>query len=666
MSLPYSDPSNPALPSPLFSDVSAARGDHLRGNNAAIWGNFAVLEDNGLTLTSTPNAITATGLQQKYICNSASAMINNLPAASGSGNKVIFSNKNTGEVALTPHGTDTINGVNAAWYIYQYEGVELIDAASGAWLIVNKFSMQGSAKAWITARRYRVGEIVLSGNFLYACLVAHTAGTFATDLASGYWSISAMSTIQQHGFLPKSQCAIAGAVDSNGQANFLSASTDGVALSATTTNILIAYANGQDEYGQKNYIEKISADVAKASTWGTLPAGTSYLYKELDITDPLNPVATYGSSLEQPDYVTADNQSNYSILHFEDASVILDDYGHTWTKGAGVSRSNTQAKIGTYSALFDGGSAGHITSDFYFNANKTVFTLECWFYSTSINTTQIIFDSAVTSTRSLLVRLVSSKFNVTLGSTDAATDIINNITGNTTLSSNTWYHVALVFDGTTYKLYLDGTAESNVTTTSSLQILPTLLRIGLDYNNSQGFVGYIDEFRYTPSVKYTGNFTAPTVAFTKDASIYNITLRKFPYIATNRIRCYLGEAVSNGSTVSSVITYALNGEYRKLYLYTTNIAESFSHNIGTVKVDDNIRLCNVITDKGWTPGQYVSATLTGDAAIGVPLRFLPTSRNTSLKPLTYGGMNVLITSNGTYDHPTINYWMFDIYIKRSF
>jgi len=42
MALPYSDPSNPALPSPLFSDLAAVRADHMRANNAAI---FADLEE---------------------------------------------------------------------------------------------------------------------------------------------------------------------------------------------------------------------------------------------------------------------------------------------------------------------------------------------------------------------------------------------------------------------------------------------------------------------------------------------------------------------------------------------------------------------------------------------------------------------------------------------
>lgn len=41
--LPYSDPSNPALPSPLFSDVAAVRGDHMRANNAAIFADLIEL-----------------------------------------------------------------------------------------------------------------------------------------------------------------------------------------------------------------------------------------------------------------------------------------------------------------------------------------------------------------------------------------------------------------------------------------------------------------------------------------------------------------------------------------------------------------------------------------------------------------------------------------------
>lgn len=80
MSLPYSDPSNPALPSPLFSGITATRGDHLRANNNTIFTDLSYLDttmdarwlrtlygDNeyGSTLSTDLNAITKSGL---YTC----------------------------------------------------------------------------------------------------------------------------------------------------------------------------------------------------------------------------------------------------------------------------------------------------------------------------------------------------------------------------------------------------------------------------------------------------------------------------------------------------------------------------------------------------------------------------------------------------------------------
>lgn len=45
------------------------------------------------------------------------------------------------------------------------------------------------ADAWLTATAYAVGDAVIEGGSLYRCLVAHTSGTFATDLAAAYWDL---------------------------------------------------------------------------------------------------------------------------------------------------------------------------------------------------------------------------------------------------------------------------------------------------------------------------------------------------------------------------------------------------------------------------------------------------------------------------------------------
>jgi len=42
--------------------------------------------------------------------------------------------------------------------------------------------------AWVTGTEYLVGAIVTESGTTYTCLVAHTAGTFATDLSAGKWS----------------------------------------------------------------------------------------------------------------------------------------------------------------------------------------------------------------------------------------------------------------------------------------------------------------------------------------------------------------------------------------------------------------------------------------------------------------------------------------------
>jgi type IV pilus assembly protein PilY1 len=47
-----------------------------------------------------------------------------------------------------------------------------------------------TASPWVTAHAYKTGDFVTSGGNFYQCIVAHTSGTFATDLANGRWSLT--------------------------------------------------------------------------------------------------------------------------------------------------------------------------------------------------------------------------------------------------------------------------------------------------------------------------------------------------------------------------------------------------------------------------------------------------------------------------------------------
>ena len=61
-------------------------------------------------------------------------------------------------------------------------------AANSVVALVRNFS------AWVTSTAYAVGDTVATAGVTYTCLVAHTSGTFATDLAAAKWAVAASSS----------------------------------------------------------------------------------------------------------------------------------------------------------------------------------------------------------------------------------------------------------------------------------------------------------------------------------------------------------------------------------------------------------------------------------------------------------------------------------------
>lgn len=77
----------------------------------------------------------------------------------------------------------------------------------------------------------------------------------------------------------------------------------------------------------------------------------------------------------------------------------------------------------------------------------------------------------------------------------------------------TWYHLAASRQGGTLKLFLDGVQVLTVTDAQALSSLQ-LLRVGGNHIGSDGWRGYLDEFRLTRGVaRYTGNFTPSPYPF---------------------------------------------------------------------------------------------------------------------------------------------------------
>jgi len=90
----------------------------------------------------------------------------------------------------------------------------------------------------------------------------------------------------------------------------------------------------------------------------------------------------------------------------------------------------------------------------------------------------------------------------------------------TTVSTNTWYHAALVRSGNNFYIFQSGAqVGTTVTDSDSVPDLASTLTIGrLGVYDGYYLNGWLDEFRVSKgSARWTANFTPPTSAYTPDS-----------------------------------------------------------------------------------------------------------------------------------------------------
>jgi hypothetical protein len=175
--------------------------------------------------------------------------------------------------------------------------------------------------------------------------------------------------------------------------------------------------------------------------------------------------------------------------------------------------STTQAKFGTTSAKFAGGSDWmQMVNNPSLRFGTAPFTIEAWLYPTSTSSMCVV--SVYTGSSGWTWKIsgnVIAWYDNTSG----------NIGGTASVASNTWTHVAIVREGTgtnQFKFYVNGVLD--VTSTCSANFTQTAnCFVGGEGTATPNFAtnvwnGYIDELRITNGyARYTSNFTPPTAAF---------------------------------------------------------------------------------------------------------------------------------------------------------
>ena len=137
-------------------------------------------------------------------------------------------------------------------------------------------------------------------------------------------------------------------------------------------------------------------------------------------------------------------------------------------------------------------------------SGKKPFTFECWVYLTSGYSNGGILSMSSGANCPLVVKESGALIgNGSLNGSDY-------ISSYGAVGRDTWSHVAIVFDGTNVRLYVNGNAASS-TPHPSWPIGDRFLNVGYDYDGATD--GYINDLRISDYAVYTANFTPPTSPF---------------------------------------------------------------------------------------------------------------------------------------------------------
>lgn len=200
-----------------------------------------------------------------------------------------------------------------------------------------------------------------------------------------------------------------------------------------------------------------------------------------------------------------------ALLHFNGtngSTSFPDSSGnnHVFTANGTAALSTAQFKFGTASAYFDGSSTTYIgTTDAALVMGAGNFTIDFWLRLQSQTGQDNFF--AFNSTQAIIYSpSPSTALNFYFGSVL--------ITGTISITTGTWYHIALTRQGTSTRLFINGT-QSGPIYTDTTNYSYANISIG-SQSGGAAMTGWVDEVRILlGTAAWTANFTPPTAPYTQ-------------------------------------------------------------------------------------------------------------------------------------------------------
>ena len=299
--------------------------------------------------------------------------------------------------------------------------------------------------------------------------------------------------------------------------------TIGTATGTGTSTISVAFIAPVQNGGSPITIYTVTSSAGQTATGASSPivvsgltTGTSYTFT-VTATNALGTSASSGTSNSVTPVLTDPYWANVVLLVTGDGtsgSTTFTDLSNANNAITNINSTSVNTSIkyfGTGSISVNGTQELAIGATNSFNFNTGNFTIECWVNQTSkLHSYPCVIN--FNGPWGLGV------FELQVNTNDVGNKIcfsVNNgganiLTSTTTPTFGTWYYVAVVKDGATLRLFVNGIQEASAQYQSDIS-LNTNTTANIGGLSNKYFNGYIDDLRITKGIaRYTSNFTPPT------------------------------------------------------------------------------------------------------------------------------------------------------------
>lgn len=222
--------------------------------------------------------------------------------------------------------------------------------------------------------------------------------------------------------------------------------------------------------------------------------------------------------------VVAGNDPYFSsvvaLLHFDGtngSTTFTDQKGHTFNANGNAQINTSTVKYGTGAGLFDGtGDYLDSATSADWNFGSGDFTIEGWVNPAGASTYALLDINRASGFDHAYLRVSANKLLMSFANSTGSGYAFTAVATTTSLPASTWTHFAVVRNGTSFKVYINGVhdAAPDATYAGAIYFSGDTLHIGHLISSSTYWNGSIDDLRITKGVaRYTANFTPPAAAY---------------------------------------------------------------------------------------------------------------------------------------------------------